>query len=68
MRNHEADFFEVLYYKLTACCDSFLLDSQTCGLTIKALFIVDSTTISIFNDILKSVGRNPKNDGKKKDG
>ena len=66
MRNHKADFFEVLYYTLTAICASFLLDSQTYGLTIKALFIADSTTINIFNDILKGIGRNPKNDGKKK--
>jgi len=32
------------------------------------LFIVDSTTIRLFSDILKGVGRNPKNDGKKKGG
>ena len=43
-------------------------DSQTYGLTIKELFIVDSTTIRLFTDILKGVGRNPKNDGKKKGG
>jgi hypothetical protein len=45
-----------------------LSDSQTYGLTIKELFIVDSTTIRLFTDILKGVGRNPKNDGKKKGG
>ena len=38
------------------------------GLTVKELFIVDSTTIRLFSDILKGVGRNPKNDGKKKGG
>jgi IS4 transposase len=37
-------------------------------LTIKDLFIVDSTTIRLFTEILKGVGRNPKNDGKKKGG
>jgi len=67
LRNRKAAFFEALYYKLTAQYASFLSDSQT-GLTIKELFIVDSTTIRLFTDILKGVGRNPKNDGKKKGG
>ncbi len=43
-------------------------DSRTHRLTVKELFIVDSTTIRLFSDILKGVGRNPKNDGKKKGG
>ena len=47
---------------------SFLSDSRTLGLSIRELFIVDSTTIRLFSDILKGVGRNPKNDGKKKGG
>lgn len=68
LRNRKAIFFEALYYKLTAQYASFLSDSQTYGLTIKELFIVDSTTIRLFTDILKGVGRNPKNDGKKKGG
>ena len=68
LRNRKADFFEALYYKLTTQYASFLSDSQTYGLTIKELFIVDSTTIRLFTDILKGVGRNPKNDGKKKGG
>jgi len=68
LRNRKADFFEALYYTLTARYASFLSDSQTYGLTIKELFIVDSTTIRLFTDILKGVGRNPKNDGKKKGG
>jgi hypothetical protein len=45
-----------------------LSDSRTHRLTVKELFIVDSTTIRLFSDILKGVGRNPKNDGKKKGG
>lgn len=68
LRNRKSDFFEVLYYSLTKQYGSFLSDSQTYGLTVKQLFIVDSTTIRLFTDILKGVGRNPKNDGKKKGG
>jgi len=37
-------------------------------LTFKEVLIIDSTTIRLFSDILKGVGRNPKGDGKKKGG
>lgn len=68
LRNRDNAFFEALYYELTDRYKSFLSDSRTLGLTIKELFIVDSTTIRLFSDILKGVGRNPKNNGKKKGG
>lgn len=75
LRNRDNSFFEALYYKLADQYKSFLpalaadrSDSRTYGLTIKELLIVDSTTIRLFSDILKGVGRNPKNDGKKKGG
>lgn len=68
LRNRDHAFFEALYYSLTKRYHSFLSDSRTLGLTVKELFIVDSTTIRLFSDILKGVGRNPKNDGKKKGG
>jgi len=68
LRNRDNTFFEALYYELTERYKSFLSDSRTLGLTVKELFIVDSTTIRLFSDILKGVGRNPKNDGKKKGG
>jgi hypothetical protein len=68
LRNRDQSFFEALYYQLTDQFKSFLSDSRTMGLTVKELFIVDSTTIRLFSDILKGVGRNPKNDGKKKGG
>lgn len=42
-------------------------DSSSLRLPVRGLKIVDSTTISLFSDILKGVGRNPIN-GKKKGG
>jgi len=45
-----------------------LSDSRTFGLTFKEVLLIDSTTIRLFSDILKGVGRNPKGDGKKKGG
>ncbi|MBM4176350.1 MAG: DUF4372 domain-containing protein, partial [Ignavibacteria bacterium] len=68
LRNRDSSFFEALYYKLVEQYKSFLSDSRTYGLTFKELLIIDSTTIRLFSDILKGVGRNPKNDGKKKGG
>jgi len=68
LRNRDSSFFEALYYKLVEQYKGFLSDSRTFGLTFKELLIIDSTTIRLFSDILKGVGRNPKNDGKKKGG
>ena len=68
LRNRDCAFFEALYYSLAERYHSFLSVSQTYGLTVKDLFIVDSTTIRLFSDILKGVGRNPKHDGQKKGG
>lgn len=68
LRNRDSSFFEGLYYKLVEQYKSFLSDSRTYGLTFKELLIIDSSTIRLFSDILKGVGRNPKNDGKKKGG
>jgi hypothetical protein len=36
-------------------------DSRTFGLTFKEVLLLDSTTIRLFSDILKGVGRNPEN-------
>lgn len=68
LRNRSSMFFESLYYDLVGRYSSFLSVSRTFGLSFKELLIIDSTTIRLFSDILKGVGRNPKNDGKKKGG
>lgn len=44
-----------------------LADSRLSDADMKRLYIMDSTTISLFKDILRGVGRNPK-EGKKKGG
>jgi hypothetical protein len=68
MRNRDNKFFEDVYFGLVQHYKSFLSDSRTFGLTFKEILLIDSTTIRLFSDILKGVGRNPKNDGKKKGG
>ncbi|MBD3272802.1 IS4 family transposase [Candidatus Dependentiae bacterium] len=68
LRNRSNKFFEDLYFSLVNKYKSFLSDSRTFGLTFKEVLLIDSTTIRLFSDILKGVGRNPKGDGKKKGG
>ena len=68
LRNRDSRVFENLYFKLVHKYQSFLSDSRTYGLTFKEVLLIDSTTIRLFSDILKGVGRNPKGDGKKKGG
>lgn len=68
LRNRGQEFFEDLYFALVKKYQSFLSDSRTFGLTFKEVLLIDSTTIRLFSDILKGVGRNPKGDGKKKGG
>jgi hypothetical protein len=68
LRNRDNKFFEDVYFSLVRHYQSFLSDSRTFGLTFKEVLLIDSTTIRLFSDILKGVGRNPKHDGKKKGG
>jgi len=64
-RNYEV--FEKLYYKLFAKYKDFLPDSQPKDRFHKRVLIIDSTTISLFQEILKNAGR-PGVDGRKKGG
>ena len=68
LRNRDNIVFEKLYFSLVKKYQSFLSDSRTFGLTFREVLLIDSTTIRLFSDILKGVGRNPKGDGKKKGG
>src|SRR6266498_4464398 len=51
--------FETIYYELLKQYHSFISDSRLKGLSIRNLKIIDSTTIRLFSDILRGVGRNP---------
>ena len=59
--------FEDIYKKVYRIHHKNLADSHLSDKDIKRLYIMDSTTISLFKDILKGVGRNPLT-GKKKGG
>jgi len=68
MRTRPNEFFEDVYFSLVRRYKNFLSDSRTHGMTFREILLIDSTTIRLFSNILKGVGRNPKNDGKKKGG
>lgn len=60
--------FEDIYFSLVARYQSFISDSRLKGLSIRHLKIIDSTTIRLFSDILRGVGRNPSDGARKKGG
>lgn len=66
-KNRKVDFFEEIYNKLLSEYSSILSDSRIENVLNKQVKIVDSTTISLFKDILSCVGRKAK-DGKSKGG
>lgn len=67
--NHRRDakVFGSIYNKLLSKYGNHISDSRIKQVINKQIEIFDSTTISLFKDILKCVGRNPEN-GRKKGG
>ncbi|PSL40531.1 IS4 transposase [Chitinophaga niastensis] len=59
--------FETIYYGLLRQYHSFISDSRLKGLSIRNLKVVDSSTIQLFSEILRGVGR-ARGDGSRKKG
>jgi hypothetical protein len=66
-KNRKVEFFEDIYNKLLQQYGYVLSDSRIQDVLKKQVKIVDSTTISLFKDILSCVGRKSK-EGKRKGG
>jgi hypothetical protein len=66
-KRRDSDVFGEIYNQLLKKYNHVFSDSRVKDVINKQIEIFDSTTISLFKDILKCVGRNPKN-GKKKGG
>jgi hypothetical protein len=66
-RKRSSKVFSDIYFGLYNRYRRIITDSRLKDTVFNNLKIVDSTTISLFSDILKGVGRNPIN-GKKKGG
>lgn len=66
-KRRSSQVFGAIYYQLYNLYKGVLSDSRTKPEAIEGLQIIDSTTITLFSDILKGAGRNPIA-GKKKGG
>lgn len=60
--------FETIYFELLKKYHSYISDSRLKGLSIRNLKIIDSSTIRLFSDILRGVGRNTSDGSRKKGG
>jgi hypothetical protein len=65
--NRSYRVFETIYFDLLRKYQGIISDSRLKGLSINNLKIIDSTTISLFGDILRGVGR-PRLDGARRKG
>lgn len=68
LRKRDNGLFKDFYFQLIEHFKPLLSVSRIEKVSFEKLFIFDSTTIRLFSDIMKGVGRNPKDDGKKKGG
>jgi hypothetical protein len=73
LRDRDEELFRLFYFALIAHFSPLLSVSRKKkyrkeGVSFEVLLAFDSTTITLFSEIMKGVGRNPKDDGKKKGG
>jgi len=66
-RRRDVLVFENIYHQLLKQYGNFLSDSRIKNVIKKQVKIFDSSTVSLFKNIMECVGRNPKN-GKRKGG
>ena len=68
LNNRNEKVFERIYFSLLAYFSPILSDSRKEGVSFKQFFAFDSTTIRLFSEVLKGVGRKLKGQGKQKGG
>lgn len=68
LRDRDNELFKLYYFALIAYFKPLLSVSRKEKVSFEKFYAFDSTTISLFSDVMKGVGRNPKDDGKKKGG
>lgn len=66
-KNRSSEVFKSIYESLYKRYESVLSDSQVENKLLSRVYLADSTTISLFKEILKGTGRN-RQDGKSKGG
>ena len=60
--------FETVYQELLKLYHPFISDSRLKGLSIRSLKVIDSTTIQLFSEMLRGVGRKPLDGSRRKGG
>ena len=73
LRDRDEELFRLFYFALIAYFSPFLSVSRKkkyrkAGVSFEEFYAFDSSTITLFSEVMKGVGRNPKDDGKKKGG
>jgi len=68
LRDRDNELFKLYYFALIAYFMPVLSVSRKEKVSFEEFYASDSTTISLFSNVMKGVGRNPKDDGKKKGG
>ena len=68
LRDRGNELFKDFYFELIKHFEPLLSVSRKPGVSFTHFYAFDSTTISLFSDIMKGVGRNTKGEGKKKGG
>jgi hypothetical protein len=68
LRERDNELFKEFYFLLLKHYEPLLSVSRIDKVSFEKLFIFDSTTIRLFSQVMKGVGRNPKGEGKKKGG
>ena len=68
LRDRDNEIFKLYYFALIKYFDPLLSVSRKEKISFEKFYAFDSTTITLFSDVIKGVGRNPKGDGKQKGG
>jgi hypothetical protein len=68
LRDRDNEVFKMYYFALIKYFEPLLSVSRKEKISFEKFYAFDSTTITLFSEVMKGVGRNPKDDGKKKGG
>jgi hypothetical protein len=68
LRDRDNEVFMRYYFALIKYFEPLLSVSRKEKISFEKFYAFDSTTITLFSDVMKGVGRNPKGDGRKKGG
>lgn len=68
LRERSEEVFRLYYFALISYFRPLLSVSRKKDVSFEEFYAFDSTTVSLFSEVMKGVGRNPKGDGKKKGG